>query len=653
MKESGELPAISREVREILKELEKQEESGSRIYERLCHWSGKLFGKITKDMDMTEETRKKIAWADLKVTPTEWWAGFLLIVIFPILATILPWAVLTISGATLISYWYLPVLGLGLSGLLGFSFYYYPISAANIAKTEAQSKAIETIMLLSFALHHKSDLRGSAIFAGNASNGKLSEDLRQGLLELDQKRSYESVRQMFVAIAHKWRNVDEGVRRAIFDILRSTGQSDESIRQQDVSQAPKRVLESSEKQLDSKLNSVVMPMMTFMVLGSIAIVGVIGLSPIYGMIGMNFIDIEFFALTAVALIAGFFVFTLVIERRRPVTLPSPRISEKDERVPPEGAVRIFGQELSTWIPTFLVFLVIASPGIIYLSGAFHSNYIISGPNTFWFVWAGSASLAVYAYLRVGPRAEIKREVRQATEDWTMALNTIGSRILDGRPMKQAMEETSEIMPETKVGATLQEATTTMERISVDPNYAIFKTGIAQRIYNPLITSYLGIITKIKRGSEEAAGRASMMAAEFLDTLVEVERRFKGKVSDAIGNLWLMAVVLLPVVSALSVWVMDFTREMSSSVSSTAGKAGLANIPLLVSSMETAEIATLKLIMGFMVLALILIVIRHISVIRAGRDPVEFWKSVPLATITGTALFTLAYLGFGLLNLVGT
>lgn len=652
MRESGELPAVSRDVREILETLKEQEGRGPGFYERLSRFSGKLLGSVTRNMEMTEETRKQISWAKLRVTPAEWWAGFLLVVLVPILATVVPWVVLVLYSGSLMSYWYLPILGFGLSALLGASFYYYPLSAADIEKTEAQSRAIETIMLMSFALHHRSDLRGAAIFGGNASEGKLAEDIRHGLLELDQKRNYESVRQMFMVIAHEWRDIDEGVRRAIFDILRSTGQSEESLRRQDVAQAPERVLESSERQLGSKLEGVVMPSMTFMVFGSIAIVGVIGLSPIFGMIGMDFIDLKFFALTAGVLVASFLVFTIFIERRRPVTMPPPRISPKDPRLPPEGQARILGREIPVPIFPLLLFILLALPGALYLSGNFDSSLIISGPNTFWIIWACAGSVALYAHLKVGPRAEIREEVRRATEDWTMALNTIGSRILDGRPMRRAMEEASEMMPETGVGKQLAQATATMERFSVGPRYAFFEAGIARRIYSPLIASFLGVITQIKEGSERAAGRASMMAAEFLDTLGEVERRFRERVGDATGNLWLMAIVLLPVVCALSVWIMDFMGEISISVGAAAEGAGLADIPILTSSMETMEIALLKLLMGLTVVALVLIVIRHISIIRSGRDPIKFWNTVPMAVIAGTIVFTLAYLGFSLLNLVG-
>lgn len=646
------LPEVSRDVKEILEEIRKKEERPPTLYERICHFSNKVFGKISKDMEMTEETRKQISWAGLRVTPAEWWAGFLFVVLVPALATVIPWIVLLLLGTSFNSIWYLPILGVALSGLGGGAFYYYPVSTADMAKSEAQSRAIETIMLMSFALHHRPDLRGATVFASNASDGKLAEDMREGLLKLDQKRDYESVRQLLTVIAHNWREVDEGVRRAIFDILRSTGQSEESLRRQDVAQAPQRVLESAERQLGSRLDSLVMPTMTFMVFGSLVIVGVIGLAPIFGMVGMNFIDLRFFGLAAAAIIVSFLAFTTFIGRRRPATVPPPSIPADDPRVPPPGKVWLFDWTIPIWLPVIIIFTVISLPGILYLSGIFTEYSVISGPNTFWIIWGLTGAVAIYAYLKVGPRAEIRDQIREATQDWTMALNVIGSRIIDGRPMREAMKETSEIMSGSDVGKILRQATDTMDKFSTDASYAFFQAGLLGQIYDPLVANLVGVITRVKTGSEKAAGRASMQAAEFLDTLNEVERRFKDKIGDATGNLWLMGIILLPVVCALSVWVMDFMGELSLTAATEAQRAGLSNIPLLTSALETTEVAILKLLMGITVISLVLIVVRHISVIRAGQDPIEFWSKIPLTIVSGTIIYTMAYLGFSLLNLIG-
>jgi len=652
LKEPDILPEVSRDVKEILEEIKKKEEEPLSFYEKICRFSVLLFGSITEGMELEEDTRKKLSLAGFKVTPAEWWAGFFSSVFLPIIVTIIPWVVLLVLGTPISSILYFPIIGLILSAMCGAVFYYYPVSTADIAKSEAQSRAIETIMLMSFALHHRPDLRGAAIFASNASDGKLAEDLREGFLEMDQRRSYESVRELLTVIAHNWGEIDEGVRRAIFDILRSTGQTEETLRQQDVAKAPDRVLDSAERQLGSRLDSLIMPTMTFMVFGSLVIVGVIGLSPIFGMIGMNFIDIRYFALAAAGIIISFLAFTTFIGRKRPATVPPPSIPEDDPRVPPAGKASIFGKNISIWIPSLLVFLLVSLPGFLYLADMFTGNPLVAGPNTFWIVWGLTGGLAVYGHLKVGPRAEIRDQIREATRDWTMALNVIGSRIIDGRPMRQAMKETSGLMEGSEVGGILGQATDTMDKFSTDASYAFFETGLLGNIYNPLVANLLGVITRVKKGSEKAAGRASMQAADFLDTLNEVERRFRERIGDATGNLWMMGLILLPVVCALSVWVMDFMGEISISVEQTAEGAGLSGIPLLTGSLPEGQLALLTLVMGITVISLILIVVRHISVIKVGRDPIEFWDKVPLAVISGTTIFTLSYLGFSFLTVLG-
>lgn len=644
---------VSRDVREIMRRLKEEEGRPPCFYKRLCRFSRCLLGRLVKGMKLTRETLANLAWAGIRVTPEEWWAGFFLVLGFPVILGMSGWLVSALLGSDLVSLWYLPVLALILGGLLAAVFYFYPFNLADVNRSEARSKAIETTMLLSFALYHRPDLRGAMIFAANASEGKLAEDLQRGLLELDQKRSYESARHLLTVLAHHWREINEGTRRAIFDLLRSTGQSDEAIRRQDVARAPRRILESSERQLGDRLNSLVTPTIAFMTFGSLAIVAVIGLSPLYGMIGLNFVDLKFFALAAAALITAFLAFTVFMGRKRPVTIPPPRLLSNDPRLPPQGKTVLFGRALPLWLPSALVLMLLATPGVLYLADLHESSGgLVSGPNTFWLLWAITAALAVYAYLYVKPRAKLREEARKEMADWDVALNTMGSRIIDGRPMHQAMRETSELMPKTIVGEQLKQTSDTMERMAVDAHYVLFEAGIARKIYNPLIVSLLDIITRIRRGSEAAAGRACMMAAEFLDTLHGVERRFREKVRDATGDLWLMAIVLLPTVCALSVWVMEFMSEMSLTTGEEAASLGLSNLPFITAAMESGELALLKLVMGLTAIALALIVARHIAVIRAGRDRMEFWKTVTPTVLTTTAVFTVAYIGLGLLTVAG-
>lgn len=639
---------ISADVQEILVRLKEAEERPPRFYERLCWFSKRYLGGLVKNMKLTENVVNAISSAKLRIKPDEWWAGFFFSLGAPILFCFGGWLLAALLGADPLALWYLPVLGILLGGLFGIIFYIYAPSLAEIRRSEAQSKAIDTVMLLSFELYHKPDLRGATIFAADASKGELAEDLQKGLFELDEKRRYESVRHLFTVLAHRWGELDEGTRQAIFDILRSTGQKEEAARLQDIAQAPKRVLESLEVKLDKRLNSLVMPTMAFMVFGSLAIVGVIGLSPIFGMVGLNFADLKFFSLTALVLVAGFLAFTVYMSKQRPATLPQPEILASDPRLPPPGRVRLFGRILPIWLPPLLTFAALAWPGVLYLIGWAPGmiGTLAFGLNTFWFIWATAAALVIHAHLYASCRAKMREEEHRKTGDWEIAFNTIGSRVLDGKPMHQAMIETAELMSGTAISEQLQQMCAVMDRLSVDLSTALFERGLVKRIHNPLITSFLGVITRIRRGSEMAAGRACMIAGEFLGTLRRVENKFKERINEAVGNLWIVAIILLPVVCAMSIWIMELMSGISFTMKVEAAGAGLTQAPLLFGEMEASELALLKLIMGLLTLALALVMARYISIIRAGQDKIEFWSTIARTALAATVIFTSAYFGFG-------
>jgi len=644
---------ISRDVREILAKLKEAEERPPNFYERLCRYARRYLGRLTNNMKLTESTLRTLSMAKLRLKPEEWWAGFLFTFGAPILFGFGGWLLVGLLGADLLALFYLPVFGLVLGSLLGMAFYIYPSSLAEIRQSEAQSQAINTIMLLSFALYHRPDLRGATVFAADTSKGKLAEDMQKGLLELDEKRGYESVRHLLTVLAHHWGEIDEGTRLAIFDILRSSGQSEEAARLQDIVKAPERVLESSELQLKRRLNTLVMPTMAFMVFGSLAIVGAIGLSPIFGMIGLHFIDLKFFVLVAVALVIIFLLFTTYMSRKRPATLPPPEIPPQDPRLPPAGKAKLFGHLLPLWLLPLLVFMALAWPGVLYLAGTPQPGTIETlalNFNTFWFIWAIACATAIYAYLYANQRVKLREEERRNVADWEIAFNTMGGRMLDGKPMAQAMVDTAEFMPNAAIAGQLQQTSAVMDRLAVDVRTALFEHGIMERIYSPLVRSFLTVITRIRRGSEAAAGRACMMAAEFLGTLRRVENRFKESMDEAIGNLWLVAIVLLPVVCAMSVWVMEFMSGISFTIGAEASGAGLANLPFLFGRMEANELALLKLVMGLTAIALALVVARYIAVIRAGHDRVEFWSTAGKTILASTAVFTAAYIGFGFISL---
>lgn len=608
------------------------------FYERFCGVASRVLGKLVGNPKLSGQTLRSIKEARLRVTPKEWTSGMIFASIVAALPAFVIWLILIFAGADPFALLYLPLLGLLLGGLGLMAFQSYPSSLANTKKSEAQSRAINTIMLLSFSLHHRPDIRGATVYAADTSEGKLAEDLQRGLLEMDERRKYETVRHLLTVIANEWEGVDESTRQAIFDILRSTGTKDEAARLADVSRAPARVLEGAEEQLTRRLNSLVMPTLAFLTFGSLAIIGAIGLSPVFTILGMQLVDIKFFIGMSAALIMAFLLFTLYMGGRRPVTIQPPEIPEDDPRLPPRGKVRVFGKLMPSWLPPALVFAALAWPGVLYLMGVTTGmiGIITMSLTTLWFVWAMAAAIVVHAYLSSSKRSKIREEERRKLFDWGNALNTMGSRMLDGKPAGQAMTEAANLMEGSPLAGELKEAGLRMERLGLGLHEAI--SGGKKR-HNPLIESFLRIISRVRKGSEAAAGRACMMAADLLNTLQKVERRFREKIDESMGNLWLVAVMLIPVVCAMSVWVMDFMSGMKYSMAATTSAAGVTGIPFLLGAMGTGELALLRLVMGVTAMLLSIIIARYIANIRAAGDKVELWSSVLKSTLVSTAIFT--------------
>ena len=600
-------------------------------YERFCKLARQILG--IKKYELTKQSAAELREARLDIAGVEWISGAVLLLLLPVVPTTLAFVILFAVSGDLTGLLYLPLLGVVLAGLLVLAFQIYPSSLAASRRSEARGTAINTIMILSFALLHDPDLRSATVYAGDMGRGRLAEDLRLALLELDQRKRYETVRQALTKIANDWRKIDEPTRQAIFDILRSTGEGDETARVQDVMKAPKRMFDGAEEQLGERLTKLVIPTMSFLVFSSLAIVAVIGLSPVFGMVGAQFIDLKFFALIVGTLIVAFWAFTTYMLHRRPLTLPPPEIPSDDPRLPKRGKVRIADKLLPSWLPPAIIFTVFAMPSVFM---------------PIWLVWALAASIFTHAYLKSSTLKKIREDERAKLSDWENALSTMGSRVLDGKPMSQAMAEAAELMEGSSLSEQLERTGGVMRSHSVDLHTAMFEYGATKRVYNPLIKSFLVIITRMRRKSEIAAGHACMMAADFLGMLRRMERRFKERMDEVLGNLWLVAAVLLPVVCAMSVWVMEFFSGISSAMAAQAGAMG-AGVPMFFGGLEPFELVALKVIMGVGAIVLSIIIARYIAYIRAGSDRVELWANIGKAAVMSAVVFTLTSIMLSILQ----
>jgi len=598
---------------------------GTSFFEKFCRFSRRVLGRLVSGYRLSPRTEEKLKEAGISVSGEEWLSGFILALILPGLPFFIAW----IFEPSLTDSLYMPVLGLLVGSLSAFVFQVYPEAKAASNMARAQADVVSAISVLSFSLYHKPDLRGAVARAADATEGELSKDLRLGLLQLSQHGKYESVRHLLTDLAEKWGRKNESVRQAFFDVLRSSGASEESSRVSDLMRAPSRILESSEEQLSVKLNSLVLPTIAFLTFGSILIVVTVGLSPVFGIVNPSLLDLRFFIGTVLVIVAVFLVFSLyMVSCRPPILLPAILVRDR------EGLTCSLSRA-SVLLP-LVVFILLSLPGFLYVAGyrTGHIGFLTMSLSTLWIVLAAGVSVGMYGHLRYSPLLTVRESERRRVADWENALNFIGSRMLDGKSAGRAMLEASGQFSG-ELSQDLRAAGERMERSGMDMEGAMNKKE------NPLIQSFISQISRLRGESEFAAGRACMVAAEFLHMLRKTEERFRKRMNEVLGNLWMVSLVLIPVVCAMSVWIIEFMSGMRHAQMSQTSMAGLSTFPFMVGALEKSELAILRLVMGLAAIALSAVIGWFISNIRSPGDKVEMWLNISKSSLISSLIFTLA------------
>lgn len=581
----------------------------SGFYRLYCRFWGRMFRMEGKGLSpSTLEALEEVG-----VEPGDFLAGFLASLLLPFLP--LPFLLPSFR-------WYFPLLSLSCSLLLGCLFYFHPFHARGLRLSRAREEAVHTLLILSFALHSRPDLRG-AVLQASQGKGKLAEDLRRGMREVE-RRKYGSTRELLTHLAEKWGRIDEGIRTALFDILRSTGEREEAMRLRDLSKAPERLLESREATLRKELEKLVPLTASFVVLGSLLLVVGIGLSPLLGMTGLG-TGFPFFLLLCLLILLSFLLFCLYTGGKRPPTLPPPEL-------PPSP------KKPTTFLLPLLPFFLLSSP------------FLLGRGDPLWVLWGATGALCLHTTLSLGGRVEEREEERKKLEEWEVALVTMGSRMLDGKPMGEALRETASLMEGSGLSEQLKEVVRTQERLGMGIGETLFGKGKqGEKIRNPLVRSFLKIIVEVRKTSEQAAGRACMLAGEFLGMLRRVERKFREEMEESLGNLNLMATLLIPLVCAMSVWSLGLLSGVSALVRERATEAGFTSFPFLPGAVGTGELMLLKMLLSFTSFFLSLLLAWYLSLLKTGGEEVEFLLTARRTVFLSTLVFTSSYLLLSLLS----
>ena len=549
-----------------------------------------------REYRLKEETRRELKRAGLNLRDEEFAAGLLLSLLLPLSAV----ALLSLS---LLFFWdpsmvlLLFLLGLLLLCLPSFLlFQLYPSVLAGQGMSRARGSAIYTLLVLSFNLLHHPDLRRAMLHASK-TEGRLSSDLRRVLLALE-RGEFRGAGEALLHLSREWAELDERVSEALLDLLRSQNSADEPSRVASLERTLNRLIEEVEGEAEEGLGRMVSPTIHFLSFGSLAVVLVIGLFPLFGMLGLGGFTLSFYLLSIASLSLAFWIFLSLALRKRPLLLPLPSFT--------------LASTSRALLPSVACFLGFSYPATRSL---------------LWLVWGTGVSLALFCFLKTRNVLKLRREEEKSRAEWRRLVSFLGEKMEEGRTFGEVLREAGTLFR--RIGPELRKVSTLMQARALDPYSAFFEEGNAPR--DPLTSGILEISLELRRRSESAAASALRGASEVVERLERVERRFRERMREAVSNLWMISIVLLPLVCSVSVWVVGTFAKLASSVPAEW---------LLFSSPPPSQLPLLPLLVGLLSLSLSLSVARYISGITAPGD-----RATALHSMGKTAfLSTSVYLG---------
>jgi hypothetical protein len=546
-----------------------------------------------KGYRLTEETRRDLRRAELDLRDEEFAAGLLLSLLLP-LSVLLP---LCLFFSFL---WGASVLTLLLSGLLLFClpsfllFQLYPSMLAGEKTSRARGSAILTLLSLCFNLLHQPDLR-KAMRQASKVGGRLSSDLKRSLLSLE-RGEFREAREALLHLSREWAELDETISEGLLEVLRSQTSPDEVSREASLERAVEKLIKEVEGEAEERLGKMVSPTVYFLSFGSLAIVLVVGLSPLFGMLGFG-INLPFYLLSVGCLALIFWIFTSLSLRKRPLLL-----GESPTRLGSAGRALLFSTA------SFLPFLLLATRSPL------------------WFVPAVGVSLSFFCFARVRSALKSREREERLRREWRRLISFLGQKMGEGRTFTEALREASTLF--TEVGPELRESLALMQAKSLDPYSAFFEHGNQPR--DPLLSGVLETSLELRRVSEAAAASALQRASEMLEGLDRVERRFRERMREAVSNLWMISIVLLPLVCSISVWVVGTFIKLTSLVP--------AEWSFLSLGLSTSELPFLSLFLGFLCLAISLSVARYIAGMTAPGDRATLLNCTGKTALLSTSVY---------------
>jgi hypothetical protein len=509
----------------------------------------------------------------------------------------------------------------------------YPKNVASEKRIKSLGRAPETVAYLIIPLKQNPNLEEAVRFAAEHGEGQMAEDLKKALKDV-WAGEYRSVGEALPVLGFRWGRGTAGFEDAMYAIRSSQIEKSESRRLDALDRALESVLEGIRKRFEEFIGYLRVPTMLIFAGGAIFPLFVIILLPLVSLIGLDFSTSENTALLLAALVTGVFLFSEYTLAKRPAAFPPPNVPDDYPGLPKPGMMRVFGHEASAWQVSLGAAAAISSLSVPYLLGIrfFVSDYLTTLP-----LVVGAAA-GLYLYLRGTslPKKTIQDEMRRMEGEAVEAFFQLGNRLMSGMSAEEALVKTSELMDgrgSSAVSNVFDKTVKNIRYLNMGLEDSLFDEtkGSLKYACSGMVESVFRIFSTTMKKSAKAASEALIVAAGHIKQIRGVEDSLREKLSYTTAMMRMTAVLINPMICALSVYISATFSEAIAKTESIGGPGAGAGIML---RQPSTSPQTLQLITGFYVLALLFVLLRYASFLEGGDDSIsyrlEVSKGIPVA-----------------------
>lgn len=608
------------------------------LYTGFCKFGGKFKFLVEKDIKTSAEFKTALRLLKWNITPEEVIAASRL---FLILSTVLLGV-----AALFLQNIYLFVIGIVLGVVGAHVITEYPKEKIRSWALNALSHFPSILIQIVVNLKQRQNLENAISFAAKYGEGDVAKDIRKYLKQVWMGKRINLI-DVLNDLADKWGKFAYGIKRSIYLIVSSFSEKTVAQRMSTLDRAVRVSLESIRDKTKEYASELVLPTMFLFSIGTIIPLVIISILPVFIFFGAA-INTEILIIVILSASLLFvFLYSTSILQKRPVSFTPIKIPDNVKGVPKKYHVKIGGYQINAFLYSMGVFLVIATPGLLFtfsrIPTVFFADSIISDFITeitsLSLIWAIGAAIAVYCYGTAKEKAKIRKDMEILEDELGDTSYQLASRMSEGRSPEEAILFVSKLQ-ESSTSKLLKKTYNLVKNQHLTLEKAFFdrKIGTLKDIYSNNVKSTFRIFINSLKGGTKSAAESLFTLSDHLSELKKIEKRTREVLSKSIAMMKMTATFFAPAICGIVIVLHSLIQQSISKALDTLKE--LETMPFKLGFLESkADIGTIEIVLGIYIILLLYVLIKFSSIMGSGDDEVNFKLQIAYNMVTALFIYS--------------